>query len=78
MSRSKRKPYWTDNHASYMKRVHSKRVRANVRELLSHWLKDPENWDVNPIIPNPFSITNQYDLCDFSFYSPKDPRAYRK
>jgi hypothetical protein len=67
MSRSTKKPYYTDQQRSKiskeLKRKANKRVRKedNVPNV-SGYKRLSESWDIN----------------DYSFHSPKDKKAYRK
>jgi hypothetical protein len=65
MGKSRKAPYFTDNGKGRKgrKRVANKTVR-NAKDVgnNSSFKKQYESWDI----------------CDFSFHCPKDPKAYRK
>lgn len=65
MSRSKKLPWIKDNggkgsHTIYRRKV-KRRIRQSVRDISR--LSDIETYD----IPNPKTIVNDYDWCDYKF-----------
>jgi hypothetical protein len=73
MSRSKKRPYWTD-YAKGQKSWASRRFRKKVKQILHLQAKG----DDEPEFPHPKWMTNPATVCDFRFYAPWDARAYRK
>jgi hypothetical protein len=91
MGKSYKEPWVKDPANSYMKRIHNRRVRRSVNQILHVFKK---NWDSfwwfvgegsgniiksspEPEIPDPKSVTNQYDICDYIFYD-SSPKGKRK
>lgn len=66
MSRSTKAPIYKDAATKFMKRKASRKVRA---------LKDGETPAHGKQYRKEF---NSYNLSDYSFYSPKDPKSRRK
>lgn len=64
MSKSKKAPYYTDNggNRTKIKRLANKRVRQ-AKIITGDMVK---------------KVFNSWDICDFKFVAPKDPKAYRK
>lgn len=63
MSRSYRKPWVKDPANSYMKKIHARKMRRIIHQIMK-CLKD---YEVGPEIPHYREVTNQYDVCDFIF-----------
>lgn len=74
MSRSTKKPWVKDPSNSYMKKIHARRMRRKIHQILQVFKQDQEHWDVGPYIPKDDEVTNPYDICDYIFYCPKCTR----
>lgn len=63
MSRSRKKPYYPDQDTE-RKRLYNRALRRSKEDMPDgkHYKKERESWDIR----------------DYSFYCPKDPKAYRK
>lgn len=77
MSRSVKLPWVTDDAKRYMKSIHARKMRRRVRQILSQFLLDVEQYDIGPLLPVDDELTNPYDVCDYRFYW-KSPKARRK
>lgn len=77
MSRSVKLPWVSDDAKRYMKSVHARRMRRRVKQILSVFVIQIEDYDIGPQLPVDDEITNPYDICDYRFYW-SDPRATRK
>lgn len=83
MSRSKKKPYHTDQQNSRgSKSAASRSVLAKrdanraVRRAMKQAIEDPTKHLANG--KSYRKASNSWDIRDWSFYSPKDKKAYRK
>lgn len=92
MSRSIKKPWIKDPSNSWMKRIHSRRMRRISNSILS---KFAQEWDKNcwhsgegnewriytpiePVFPIKHQVTNQYNICDYIMYCKDDVKYTRK
>lgn len=67
MSRSYREPYYTDTGWHGKRRKYFKKLANRVARR--HW------WNITGIYKR---LMLTYDISDYSFYCPKDEKAYRK
>lgn len=77
MSRSRKLPWVSDDAKRYMKSIHARKMRRRVRQILSQFILDVEQYDVGPLLPVDDELTNPYDICDYRFYW-RSPKATRK
>lgn len=74
MSRSYRRPYFKDA-AHWRKKLHSRAFRRMCRQHIREWAQNRYG-DLD--FKHRYQITNPYDICDWSWYAPENPKAYRK
>ncbi len=73
MSRSKKKPIIKDKTGhKWYNRIIKRAVRQEVNKI--KLLVDKDDY----IIPLPYEKVNQYDICDYVFNCPDNPKAHRK
>lgn len=70
MSRSRRKPVWTDGYGSKSKRTSKRAAARAVRAVAA--LEAPQNGKAYRKEFNP------WDIADYKIYDPKNPKAGRK
>ena len=73
MSKSRKKPIIKDKTGhKWYNRVIKRTIRQVVNQI--KYLNDKEDY----IIPHPYEKVNQYDICDWWFNCPDNPKSYRK
>lgn len=76
MSRSYRKPWWVDG-ARHPKTKHENKKDASRRHR--HGEKQELEARGEEYQPRPsLGYTDPYDICDWKWYAPEDPKAGRK
>jgi hypothetical protein len=69
MSRSKKAPYYTDQQTSTSGRSKQAKREANRRVRKTEEVADGKAYR---------KVSNPWDIRDWSFHCPDDPKAYRK
>lgn len=67
MSRSRKKPFWTQGYKGVWRKSAKKRANNKTKQV--------ENIKNGNSYKKEF---NSWDICDWSFHDPKNPKAYRK
>jgi hypothetical protein len=78
MSRSRKKEPWVKDPANtYMKKIHARKMRRCVNQIM-HVFKYHYREGDDPVIPHYRSVTNQYDICDYKMYCENNDKYLRK